>query len=85
MALTSRQVALSNSPTLLVQADIDGCTMHVHTQNTIYLGGASVTTSTGMRLDSAAGPFTLALQPGDAVYAIVATGTPTVTLLTVGN
>ena len=85
MAVSTRQVALSTSPTLLVQADTDGCTVYLHVQNTVYVGGAAVTTSTGMRLDSAAGPQVIQLRENDALYAVVGSGTPTVTLMTVGN
>jgi hypothetical protein len=85
MAVNTRQVALSTSPTLLVQADSDGCTVYLHVQNTVYLGAAGVTTSTGLRLDSAAGPLVIQLRENDALYAVVGSGTPTVTLMTVGN
>ena len=86
MALSSTQVTLSTStPALLARADIDGCVMYLHTQNTIYLGGATVSSSTGMRLDSAAGPVTIALGPTDAIYAVSNSGTPTVTLLLVNQ
>jgi hypothetical protein len=38
-----------------------------------------------MRIDSAAGPQVFQLRENDALYAIVTAGTPTVTLMTVGN
>jgi hypothetical protein len=86
MAVTSVQKSINAStPTLLVQADTDGCIAYVHTQTTIYLGGATVSSSTGMRLDSAAGPLEVRLQPNDALYAVSNSGTHTITLLMVGN
>jgi hypothetical protein len=86
MAVASVQKSINAStPTLLVQADTDGCIVYLHTQVTIWVGGATVSSSTGMRLDSAAGPLEIRLQPTDALYAVSNSGTQTVTLMTVGN
>jgi hypothetical protein len=86
MAVASVQKSINASTaTLLVQADTDGCIVYVHTQVTIWLGGATVSSSTGMRLDSAAGPLEIRLQPNDALYAVSNSGTQTITLMTVGN
>ena len=86
MAVESVQKSINAStPTLLVQADTDGCIVYLHTQVTIWVGGATVSSSTGMRLDSAAGPVEIRLQPTDALYAVSNSGTQTVTLMTVGN
>jgi hypothetical protein len=86
MAVASVQKSINAStPTLIVQADVDGCIVYVHTQVTIWLGGATVSDSTGMRLDSAAGPMEIRLQPSDALYAVSNSGTQTITVLTVGN
>ena len=86
MAVASVQKSINAStPTLIVQADTDGCIVYVHTQVTIWLGGATVSSSTGMRLDSAAGPVEIRLQPTDALYAVSNSGTQTITLMTVGN
>ena len=86
MAVGSVQKSINAStPTLLVQADTDGCAVYVHTQVTIWLGGATVSSTTGMRLDSAAGPVEIRLQPNDALYAVSNSGTQTITILTVGN
>jgi hypothetical protein len=86
MAVASVQKSINAStPTLLVQADTDGCIVYLHTQVTIWVGEATVSSSTGMRLDSAAGPLEIRLQPSDALYAVSNSGTQTVTLMTVGN
>jgi hypothetical protein len=86
MAVSSVQKSINAStPTLLVQADTDGCIVYLHTQVTIWVGGATVSSSTGMRLDSAAGPLEIRLQPTDALYAVSNSGTQTVTIMTVGN
>jgi hypothetical protein len=86
MAVESVQKSINAStPTLLVQADTDGCIVYLHTQVTIWLGDSSVSSSTGMRLDSAAGPLEIRLRATDALYAVSNSGTQTVTLMTVGN
>lgn len=86
MAVASVQKSINAStPTLIVQADVDGCIVYLHTQVTIWLGGATVSSSTGMRLDSAAGPLEIRLQPNDALYAVSNSGTQTITVMTVGN
>lgn len=86
MAVASVQKSINAStPTLIVQADTDGCIVYLHTQVTIWLGGATVSSSTGMRLDSAAGPQEFRLQPNDALYAVSNSGTQTITVMTVGN
>ena len=86
MAVASVQKSINAStPTLLVQADVDGCIVYLHTQVTIWLGGAAVSSSTGMRFDSSDGLSEIRLQPNDALYAVSNSGTQTVTLLTVGN
>ena len=86
MAVSNVQKSINaTTPTLLVQADADGCIAYVHTQVTIWLGDSAVSSSTGMRLDSAAGPLTIQLRAGDALYAVSNSGTQTVTLMTVGN
>lgn len=86
MAIVSVQKSINaTTPVLLVQADVDGCIVYVHTQVTIWLGDSSVSSSTGMRLDSAAGPQTFNLRASDALYAVSNSGTQTVTLMTVGN
>jgi hypothetical protein len=86
MAVASVQKSINAStPTLLVQADTDGCTVYLHTQVTIWIGSATVSSSTGMRCDSVGGPVEIRLQPNDTLYAVSNSGTQTISLLTVGN
>jgi hypothetical protein len=86
MAVVSVQKSINaTTPVLLVQADVDGCIVYLHTQVTIWLGDSSVSSSTGMRLDSAAGPQTFNLRASDALYAVSNSGTQTITIMTVGN
>lgn len=58
--------------------------VHVTSNTAIYLGNSTVTTSNGFYLDKGAGPFQFLLGPQDELYAITASGTETMTVLTVG-
>jgi len=83
MALTTSQVTVTTSPTLLAATKTNPQHIHLHLHDNtdnVYLGNSTVTTSTGMRLikqDS----FEVILLPGNALYAIITTGTATVSTL----
>jgi hypothetical protein len=51
----------------------------------IHVGGVGVTTALGTKVVATTGTLTLDLGPGDDLYAIAASGTPTVRVLTVGS
>jgi len=83
VAITSGQTTVGTSPT-----QIDGCShnpsrLHIHNHdntNSVFLGNSSVTTSTGLqllKLDS----IELDINPGDALYAVSAAGSHTVSFL----
>jgi hypothetical protein len=56
------------------------------TAATYYIGGDNtVTTSNGFKLDNAAGPFTITIPQNEELWAIVASGTPTVSVLVQGD
>lgn len=76
MAITSGQITVTTS-----RVQVDGCShnssrLHIHNNdntNTLYLGGSSVTTSTGLqllKLDS----IELQINPGESLYAISSSG-----------
>jgi hypothetical protein len=83
MALVSSQVTVTTSPTLLIAADKNPVLVHLHLHDNtdnVYIGDSTVTTSTGLRLlkqDS----FDINLAPGNALYAIITTGTATVSII----
>ena len=83
MALTSSQVTVTTSPTLLIAAENNPVLVHLHLHNNtdnVYLGNSDVTTSTGLRLikqDS----FEINLAPGNSLYAIITTSTATVSVI----
>jgi hypothetical protein len=83
MPLTSSQVSVTTSPTLLVAGETNPVLVHLHLHDNtdnVYIGNSVVTTSTGLRLikqDS----FEISLAPGNALYAVITTGTATVSVL----
>jgi hypothetical protein len=82
MALTTSQVTVTTSSTLLVLGKTNPQHVHLHLHDNtdnVYVGNSAVTTSTGLRLikqDS----FEITLLPGNALYAIITTGTATVSV-----
>lgn len=87
MAVKSAQVSVGTTAVLLVKADHDGTrvTLHNKTGTVSYIGGSDVTSTNGLGIDSGAGPVHFLLQPGDALYAITASSTATVQVMTIGN
>jgi hypothetical protein len=85
MAISSTQVTVGTSATLLVTADNDGCRvlLHKQQQHTIYLGGAGVTTSTGFLFDHD-GTVDISLKAGDKLYGVAASS-ETCYIMTIGN
>ena len=83
MALTSSQVTVTTSPTLLIAAENNPVLVHLHLHDNtdnVYIGNSAVTTSTGLRLikqDS----FEINLEPGNSLYAIITTSTATVSIV----
>ncbi len=85
--ISSAQVSVGTTATLLVTADTDGCQLYLHNKGgtVTYLGSDAVTSSTGMGIDSGAGVVHITLPANAKLYAITASGTQTVQILKVGN
>lgn len=81
--MRSAQVVVGTTPTLLIDSDNINRQVHVHAlSNTpVYLGGADVTTSNGYLLEKDDGAHVLLLPLSEKLYAVVATGTETVSVL----
>jgi len=83
MALITSQVTVTTNATLLVTADTNPISVHLHLHDNtdnVYIGTSAVTTATGLRLikqDS----FEIQLMPGNSLYAIITTGTATVSIM----
>jgi hypothetical protein len=52
MPISSAQITVTTSPTLLVAGDAQAEQVNLHAKHTTYLGGADVTTSTGYQMDN---------------------------------
>ena len=81
MAIFSSQVAVTTSATLLVADTIQAEEVHIHATNTIYVGGADVTTSNGLKMDNG-DKITFNVHNG-SIYAVAATGTATTHVLVI--
>jgi len=85
MAVTSKQVSVGTTATEIFIADTDGNLIYLTMADSrnVHLGGAGVTTSTGMRVEhgSAMQPIEIKLGAGEALYGVTGTGTEVVTVL----
>lgn len=81
--MRSAQVVVGTTPTLLVAADNINRVILIHAlSNTpVYLGDSTVTTSTGYLLEKDDGALVVNLPISETLYAVVSTGTETVTVL----
>lgn len=87
MAISSAQVSVTTSATLLSGGDGDGTAGHAvlvvnDSGSTVHLGPEGVTTSMGRLLTGRHASFTLG--PGEALYGIVAASTATVDVFRTG-
>ena len=81
--MRSTQTTVTTAATLLVAADNVNRQVYIHSlsNTTIYLGGSTVTTSTGFVLEKDDGYLAVTVPIGETLYAVVATGTETVSVL----
>jgi len=83
---SSAQVTVGTTATLLVAANIMDQTVQLHNTGggAVYLGNASVTTSNGYKLDNT-DKLQIPVGDNEALYAIAASGTHTVAVLSQVN
>lgn len=81
--MRSAQVSVGTTATLLAAADNINRVVYVHSlSNTaVYLGGSDVTTSNGFIFEKDDGYLSLTIPIGETLYAVVTTGTETVSIL----
>jgi hypothetical protein len=79
---TSAQVVVAATATIIVPATNFDQTVNLHNLGggAIYLGGANVTTSNGYKFDNG-DKLTVTVGDREALYAITASGTQTVAVL----
>ena len=83
---TSAQISVGTTATLLVAANIMDQTVQLHNLGggAVYLGNASVTTSNGYKMDNT-DKLQIPVGDNEALYAITASGTHTVAVLSQVN
>jgi hypothetical protein len=59
--------------------------LHVTGNGVVYLGGSDVTSTNGMLTEKGAVPFTFKLPPNNELWAITASGTENVRVMTPAN
>jgi len=76
--------SVSTTRVLIVPADNINRTVYLHTigAGTVYIGGADVTAANGMLTEKNAVPFEIFLPLGESLYAITASGTENVRVMT---
>ena len=81
--MRSTQTSVTTTATLLVAASTVNRDIKIHSisNTSIYLGGSTVTTSNGFLFEKDDGYLTVSLPANETLYAIVATGTETVSVL----
>jgi hypothetical protein len=85
--ITTAQITVTATPTLLVRADTDGCVviLHTHANHGIEIGNASVTVGTGFGLHTDA-TFEFRIPANEAIYGIrTGSQNETVYVMRVGN
>jgi hypothetical protein len=85
--VSTAQVTVTATPTLLVRADTDGCIviLHTHANHGIEIGSATVTAGTGFGLH-ADETFEFRLPANEAIYGIrTASQDETVYVMRIGN
>ena len=80
----SSTYTVSTTRQIVVAADNQNRTVYLHVIGTgiVYLGGADVTSTNGMPTEKSAVPFQLFVPANEALYAITATATEDLRILT---
>jgi DUF4097 and DUF4098 domain-containing protein YvlB len=82
MTISSAQYTITTTRSIIVANDLAAEEVHLHTTNgKIYIGGADVTTANGYELD--AQDQVVIQNHTNAIYAIAAAGTHTVSVLVI--
>jgi hypothetical protein len=82
MPISSAQITVTTSPTLLVAADAQAEQVNLHSSSgTIYLGDSNLTSSTGYRMDN--GDKIVLQNHENAIYGICSSGTALMSVLVI--
>lgn len=80
MTTTASQITVNTSPVLIVSSGSQYQEITIHATGTIYLGGSTVTTSNGYRMDNG-DKITFTLAPNLDFYAVSNAGSSTTYVL----
>lgn len=84
MAISSLQVTVGTTPTLIYAADAGAETVHLHCETALaWIGGSDVTTTTGYKMDIN-DKLTIALHE-TGLYAVSAAGVATMSALIISK
>ena len=81
MPISSSQITVTTSPTLIVAPDGVAEGVYLHAKHTMYLGDSDVTSSTGYQMDN--GDKLTIHNHESPIYAIAGAGTGTMQVLVV--
>jgi hypothetical protein len=84
MGISTRQVTVTTSPTLLVDNTAEAEEVHLHASGgqAVHLGGADVTVSTGFEMDS--GEKLTIQNKNNPIYGVTNSGTTVVQVMAIG-
>lgn len=82
--MKSTQKTVTTTAAIVVAADDKHRTVYIHVlgAGTVYLGGSDVTSSNGLLTEKNAVPLQIVVPQNETVWAVVATGTENLRLLT---
>jgi hypothetical protein len=81
--MRSTQTSVTTTATLLVASAVVNRTVLIHSisNTSVYLGGSTVTTANGFLFEKDDGYLSVTVPANETLYAIVSTGTETVSCL----
>jgi len=85
MGISTRQVTVTTSPTILVDNTAEAEEVHLHAAGgqSVYIGDSDVTTTSGFRMDS--GEKLTLQNKNNPIYGVTNAGTTVVQVLVVGT
>lgn len=87
MAISCNQVIVTTEATLIFGPDLDGAHVDVKVmgEDTVYIGGADVTSENGLEIENTDGILDIFAGPGELLYAICEEDTAKVAVLATLN
>jgi hypothetical protein len=84
MGISTRQVTVTTSPTLLVDATAEAETVYLHSSSgQCFIGNSDVTTATGYHMDN--GQKMTIENKANGIWGITANGTVTMQVMAIGK